>query len=203
MLSIFALPLFIYPLLSPLLSSPLLLCSPILRLFSPLLLSYPPFLLFFSLILSSPILSFLLFFLLDTMPEARDRLSRPLDIASIFARRRANILGILDDSEELESALYGGVRFGSPRTGINRGRTRGLRVYRPPATGAENTPPRGIVRRGRARRSRSHLPSWYPRSPLRDITAITRVSIIFCSFFLCSSISCHSWLTMLLLNLYT
>ncbi|XP_054784170.1 protein POLYCHOME isoform X2 [Prosopis cineraria] len=120
------------------------------------------------------------------MPESRDRLSRPLDIAAIFARRRANISGILDD--ELESALFGPIvrrqtststnngsgrgRFGSPRT-IGRGRARGLNLYRSSATGLENTPP-GTTRRGRGRRSRSLLPSWHPRTPLRDITAVTR-----------------------------
>ncbi|XP_028777503.1 protein POLYCHOME-like [Neltuma alba] len=120
------------------------------------------------------------------MPESRDRLSRPLDIAAVFARRRASIFGTLDD--ELESALFGPIarrqtttstndsgrgRFGSPRTVIGRGRARGLNLYRSPARGVENTPP-GSARRGRGRRWRSHLPSWYPRTPLRDITAVTR-----------------------------
>ncbi|KAK4281842.1 hypothetical protein QN277_013290 [Acacia crassicarpa] len=130
------------------------------------------------------------------MPESRDRLSRPFDIAAIFARRRANILGILD--EELDSALFGPIarresttstssgaigfgpfrgggrgRFGSPRTVVGRGPARGRNLYRSPATGLENTPP-GTARRVRGRRSRSQLPSWYPRTPLRDITAITR-----------------------------
>ncbi|KAF7818984.1 protein POLYCHOME-like [Senna tora] len=122
------------------------------------------------------------------MPEPRDRLSRPVDIAALFARRRANIIGILDDG--LESALFGSFsrrdtttsritgrtnRFGTRggRVIARRGRGRGRNLYGSLAVGVENTPP-GTARRGRGRSARSALPSWYPRAPLRDITAITR-----------------------------
>jgi hypothetical protein len=46
----------------------------------------------------------------------------------------------------------------------------------------ENMPPPGSARRRRGRGSNSLLPSWYPRTPLRDITAVVRVMIVF--FFL-------------------
>lgn len=139
------------------------------------------------------------------MPEARDRLSRPVDIATLFARRRAEIIGTFD--EELETALFGsfarrgsteltisggGFRFGTPRRGgVVRGRFgsprtrgRGRNPYGFPAAGVVNTPP-GTARRGRGRQSRSVLPSWYPRTPLGDITAVVRVANTFCylSFF--------------------
>ncbi|EEF29988.1 protein POLYCHOME [Ricinus communis] len=122
------------------------------------------------------------------MPEARDRLSRPIDIATVFSRRRSGLIGVYQDQPDLETAL-----FGSPitsrldtatRTGTvglsPRGRGRGsfgtprnqtLRGRHPYVTiGRENTPVTG--RRGNG--NRSVLPSWYPRTPLRDITAIVR-----------------------------
>ncbi|GMP86986.1 hypothetical protein CsSME_00039546 [Camellia sinensis var. sinensis] len=135
------------------------------------------------------------------MPESRDRLSRPDDIAAMFARRRQSIGGIailLDEPEEVGSGtpfLWGatamtGTRgamglaatrgggvgrgsLGTPRTRYRRGGGRNL--YRSPVVvGQENTP-LGRVRRGRGRGGRgSVLPSWYPRTPLRDITAIVR-----------------------------
>ncbi|CAL5351990.1 unnamed protein product [Camellia sinensis] len=138
---------------------------------------------------------------IDTMPESRDRLSRPDDIAAMFARRRQSIGGIailLDEPEEVGSGTPfrwgatamtgtrgamglaatrgGGVgrgSLGTPRTRYRRGGGRNL--YRSPVVvGQENTP-LGRVRRGRGRGGRgSVLPSWYPRTPLRDITAIVR-----------------------------
>ncbi|XP_021893909.1 protein POLYCHOME-like [Carica papaya] len=133
------------------------------------------------------------------MPESRDRLSRPVEIAQVFARRRSGALGILVDEQETNINLFGspvhragaqtalgstparrsmvlgggsgrggGLRrasFGTPRTGNGRGRN-----LRGTPGGRENTPAGG-ARRGRGL---SVLPAWYPRTPLRDITAIVR-----------------------------
>ena len=153
------------------------------------------------------------------MPESRDRLSRPEDIAEQFVRRRSGILGVLVDESERSSALFrspsrresmtttttvgareatriwtprgGGVRrggFGTPRIGSGRGRGRGRPFTTSPQFGRENTPATGSGRRGRGRRGRGRsgntvLPSWYPRTPLRDITHVVRVkNIQFCNF---------------------
>ncbi|KAL9336277.1 hypothetical protein Peur_070765 [Populus x canadensis] len=120
------------------------------------------------------------------MTESRDRLSRAVDIAAIFAaRRQSRNLGIYQDRPELDMAL-----FGSPRTntaiinqtvgvGTITGRGRG-RLGTPRGRGGrtpldrENMPPPGSARRRRGRGSNSVLPSWYPRTPLRDITAVVR-----------------------------
>ncbi|XP_061373677.1 protein POLYCHOME-like [Gastrolobium bilobum] len=116
------------------------------------------------------------------MPEARDRRSSPLDVAAIYSRRPASLLGALDfDPLILGSTpspatpgATGSVVFGAPRNSIGRGRSRGRGRYSYTAAG-ENTPPLGTLRRGRGRgSSRSILPSWYPRTPLRDITAVVR-----------------------------
>lgn len=120
------------------------------------------------------------------MPEARDRLVRPVDLAASFARRRSGALGVYQDEPEASAELVGsplfraaamtprgrireagrGGGFGTPRGGFGRGRRSTFGV----PTGRENTPPFGSARRGR-----SVLPAWYPRTPLRDITAIVRV----------------------------
>ncbi|KAB5519461.1 hypothetical protein DKX38_023780 [Salix brachista] len=120
------------------------------------------------------------------MAESRDRLSRAVDIAAIFAaRRQSRSLGIYQDRPEFDMAL-----FGSPRTnaairnqtvgvGTITGRGR-VSLGTPRGRGGrtimdrENMPPPGSARRGRGRGSNSVLPSWYPRTPLRDITAIVR-----------------------------
>ncbi|KAF9664690.1 hypothetical protein SADUNF_Sadunf16G0044500 [Salix dunnii] len=120
------------------------------------------------------------------MTESRDRLPRAIDIAAIFAaRRQSRSLGIYQDQPELDMAL-----FGSPRTnaairiqtvgvGTVTGRGR-VSLGTPRGRGGqtvmdrENMPPPGSARRGRGRGSNSVLPSWYPRTPLRDITTIVR-----------------------------
>ncbi|XP_021893907.1 protein GIGAS CELL1-like isoform X2 [Carica papaya] len=123
-----------------------------------------------------------------TMPESRDRLSRPDEIVQVFATRRSGALGIFVDEQETSINLFespvgsmaarrsmilgggsgrgGGLirtSFGTPRTGNGRGRNL-------PGTpgGRENTPAGG-ARRGRGL---NLLPAWYPRAPLHDITAI-------------------------------
>ncbi|TXG46364.1 hypothetical protein EZV62_028136 [Acer yangbiense] len=124
------------------------------------------------------------------MPEARDRLVRPVDLAASFARRRSGALGVYQDEPEASTELVGsplfraaamtprgrireagrGGGFGTPRGGFGRGRRSTFGV----PTGRENTPPLGSARRGR-----SVLPAWYPRTPLRDITAIVRPIEVF------------------------
>ncbi|CAL5358551.1 unnamed protein product [Camellia sinensis] len=108
------------------------------------------------------------------MPESRDRLSRPDDITVLFARRRQSIGGIailLDEPEEVGSGTpfrRGATAMTGTRGAMGSAATRGGGV------GRENTP-LGRVRRGRGRGGRgSVLPSWYPRTPLRDITAVVR-----------------------------
>ncbi|KAL5744116.1 hypothetical protein ACOSP7_026973 [Xanthoceras sorbifolium] len=126
------------------------------------------------------------------MPEARDRLVRPVDIAANFARRRSGALGVFQDEPEASTELVaspqarvatmtprgrmrdagrGGSGFGTPRGGFGRGRrsTFGSASATRGSIGRENTPVLGSARRGR-----SVLPAWYPRTPLRDVTAVVR-----------------------------
>ena len=138
------------------------------------------------------------------MSEARDRLERQVDYAEVFARRRSE--GILDE-QEMGSNLIGtpiaratttntaqqrptnpgpggggtNLRrtFGSPISG-GIGRNRFL--YRTPVLSREN-PSAGSSRRSRSRGRNSVLPIWYPRTPLRDITAVVRVNYYFPSYF--------------------
>lgn len=129
-------------------------------------------------------------------PESRDRLVRAVDVAAAYARRRAGILGVLEDEPERRSNLFepvvarrtagaagvwataglgrGGAVgrgvLGTPRNVSGLGRN----LFATPLVGRENTPSAGSSRRGR-RRPDSVLPSWYPRTPLRDITSVVRV----------------------------
>lgn len=125
------------------------------------------------------------------MAEARDRLVRPEEFATVFNRRRLGALGILQDESEntsnplgsplgraasmtprVQSRLAGrGGFLVTPRSRVARGRMSAYgsaSVTRGPI-GRENTPV------GSARRGRGVLPAWYPRTPLRDITAVVRV----------------------------
>ncbi|KAK6232257.1 hypothetical protein SCA6_002330, partial [Theobroma cacao] len=128
------------------------------------------------------------------MADSRDRITRAVDIAEVFARRRSGPLGILsDEAQELlaspvqrpvtrrpmgvavtaSTSRGGGLRrgssFGTPRSAIRIGRN----LYRSLAPGRENAPV-SAMGRGRGRLTGSVLPSWYPRTPLRDITAVVR-----------------------------
>lgn len=131
------------------------------------------------------------------MPESRDRLVRPLEIAAAFARRRSTILDVPSDEGDRNSILseppsqqrtprvplgrgtargrgeLGRSVFGTPRTATARGRS----LYGTPLIGRENMPVTGRVGRGRGRGrpTNSVLPSWYPRAPLGDITPVVRV----------------------------
>ncbi|XP_065855359.1 protein POLYCHOME-like [Euphorbia lathyris] len=121
------------------------------------------------------------------MAESRDRLSRPIDIASLYARSRFGTPGIYQDQPDLERLLNPPIRrpiatspvvprrggLGTPRVQAGTGRN----MFRTPATDRENMPigsaSRG-TRNGRGRASNRVLPYRYPRTPLRDITAIVR-----------------------------
>ncbi|KAD5317535.1 hypothetical protein E3N88_17481 [Mikania micrantha] len=137
-----------------------------------------------------------------TMPEARDRLSRLNDrVAETYMPRRLSngTLTVLSDNDDGErSHRRTPFRWGAtPLTGDGSGqltgealsaRTRnggvsGRGLFGTPVTAYrrgvrnQNTPPAGgSFRRGRGGRSGSHsvLPSWYPRTPLRDITHVVR-----------------------------
>ncbi|KAL0848317.1 hypothetical protein Bca101_021564 [Brassica carinata] len=121
------------------------------------------------------------------MAEARDRLERPVDYAAIFANRRSRHGVLLDEPASRltvfehpvqrlpsDSSLIGVVRGGNysswrPGNGNGNGNGSGRSPFRL-SQGRENPPRRG---RGGAA-SGSLLPSWYPRTPLRDITHIMR-----------------------------
>ncbi|KAL5983284.1 negative regulation of ubiquitin-protein transferase [Asimina triloba] len=95
------------------------------------------------------------FFRADIMPEARDRLLGPAGA------------GDLEVGFGIHRGFDGRARIG--RSGQNLQR-------RPPSNAKENIPPESSrSARRRTRPRKSPLPSWYPRSPLQDITAVVRV----------------------------
>ncbi|KAF8102168.1 hypothetical protein N665_0201s0450 [Sinapis alba] len=112
------------------------------------------------------------------MPEARDRVEKPVDYSAILVNRRSH--GVLLDEPPVRrlssssqvnpqpGALVGVVRgnYSSWRPGNGNGS--GHSPFRL-SHGREN-----VSRRGRGGASPSLLPSWYPRTPLRDITHIMR-----------------------------
>lgn len=136
------------------------------------------------------------------MPEARDRLLRPVDVTAELTRLRSTRLGIPQqrtfnftlDSFGFQAAaaaaatataanaalrrmggvgLRGGAGLGRVGLGtpmMTEGGRSGLRSLRTPSTGRDNRP---HLRRPTGN---SLLPSWYPRSPLRDITAVVRAN---------------------------
>ncbi|KAL7227890.1 hypothetical protein ACSBR1_022717 [Camellia fascicularis] len=73
---------------------------------------------------------------IDTMPESRDRLSRPDDITAVFARRRQSIGGIailLDEPEEVGSGTpfrWGATAMTGTRGAMGSAATRGGGVGR-------------------------------------------------------------------------
>lgn len=130
------------------------------------------------------------------MPEARDRIERPVDYSAIFVNRRSHGV-LLDEPDSQLRLIESPVRrlpSDSPEPGlIGRGSLvgtgglvrRNFSTWRPAngrghspfrlAPGRENMP-MVSARRGRGRASPSLLPSWYPRTPLRDITHVMRVN---------------------------
>ncbi|XP_047335491.1 protein POLYCHOME-like [Impatiens glandulifera] len=125
------------------------------------------------------------------MPESRDRLARPVDVAAIFAQRRASIVNrdiFLDEPEVGSGSVTGRGGTLAPRrggvggVGVGRLNFRSPRMIRgryfnnSPIVGQENYPSGrgGIQHRRRGSSAPTVLPSWYPRTPLRDITSIVR-----------------------------
>ncbi|XP_009602908.1 protein POLYCHOME-like [Nicotiana tomentosiformis] len=107
------------------------------------------------------------------MAEGRDRLTRLEDPIYVYSRRRRSIgrggIEIFEDEAEASTAAVP-LRTTPVRTaGGGRGRNSSGTPAR--AIGSQNISPGG---RGRWRGRRSVLPSWYPRTPLRDITSIVR-----------------------------
>ncbi|XP_039017235.1 protein POLYCHOME-like [Hibiscus syriacus] len=107
------------------------------------------------------------------MVESRDRLIRAVDLAQLFVRRLFGIFS--DEARELlvfpvvTPTLRCGGRhressFVTPRSVVRHGF---------PSIGRENTP-LTVTGHGRGRGTSSVLPSWYPRPPLNDITAVVR-----------------------------
>ncbi|XP_057982473.1 protein POLYCHOME-like [Malania oleifera] len=114
------------------------------------------------------------------MPEARDRLARSVDVAAVVGRaaqeeattNRTPMRTIVTRARMGSRGAGGGSRLGRrsfARSAIGHGRL----VFGSPSVRGEN-PPAGSSRRGRGSSTNSVLPSWYPRTPLRDITAIVR-----------------------------
>ncbi|KAF3580164.1 hypothetical protein DY000_02028520 [Brassica cretica] len=100
------------------------------------------------------------------MPEARDRRERPVDYPAAFLNRRSHGI-LLDEPPAHLNPFQSPVQRLPPSESMGRGgfargnlgvRRRGL----------------GVARRGRARASASVLPSWYPRTPLRDVSSVVR-----------------------------
>nr|GMD85719.1 ras-related protein RABA4d-like [Ipomoea batatas] len=138
----------------------------------------------------------------DTMPEARDRLSRPVDIAEVYRRRVTGIDidagGIVhlvrDDADDLgvgspfrwgATGLTGAVGAGSAAAAAAAATAGGVgtpirrspfRARRGRGSSARVIGRENISHTGRrpVRARGSALPSWYPRRPLQDITYITR-----------------------------
>lgn len=115
---------------------------------------------------------------------SRDRLARPVDISTLYngAARRVDLIV---DIPGLRWAGLSGTgprnRSDSSRLSVGaqggRWRGRGWQYQRSLAVDPENRTPTTMVRRNGGDRGRgsSLLPAWYPRTPLRDITAIVRV----------------------------
>ncbi|CAL1367223.1 unnamed protein product [Linum trigynum] len=116
------------------------------------------------------------------MPESRDRLVREVDFADVYARSRS--IGVHTD--ELDRALFGS-RVSEP-VPVERPGTVFGPGFRPGSAGSRRRRDIQMRRRRYASRSRgienasaarsgerrSDLPSWYPRTPLQDISAILR-----------------------------
>lgn len=125
------------------------------------------------------------------MPESRDRLSRPDEVRSTFARQRQSIGGIAILLDEGQPEVGTPFRWGATAMTGTRGpmgvaSTRGGRGVRRGSLGTPRSSTRnrrgqenmasGSFRRGRGRgrSTNSVLPSWYPRTPLREITYVVR-----------------------------
>nr|XP_043611357.1 protein POLYCHOME-like [Erigeron canadensis]XP_043611358.1 protein POLYCHOME-like [Erigeron canadensis] len=126
------------------------------------------------------------------MPEARDRLVRPNDVAETYRARLTSVGRTRIRPDEIGDENRAPFRWGSTSlTGGGLGQhnggvahlTRGRGIFGSPVVNRhnggqrQNTPPsRNVSRRGRGANSWANgvLPSWYPRRPLADITHIDR-----------------------------
>ncbi|XP_031280295.1 protein POLYCHOME-like [Pistacia vera] len=113
------------------------------------------------------------------MSESRDRLVTAVDFATLFAQRRSGTLGIVRDDIATFFAQRRPEQMESPVTQVaNTTVARGQRKLIGGGRGGGLGTPRSALGHGRrnvsATRGRSVLPSWYPRRPLGDITAIMR-----------------------------
>lgn len=135
------------------------------------------------------------------MPESRDRLSRQEDaIIASYSQRRITRTGDgnigsgisiafvqEDDSEEGQAARTpfrwrDTAMTGSPGSiGVAAGGAIGTPRIRQisPLAGPVNLSPAVGSGRGRGRGRGGVLPTWYPRRPLNDITAVVRVMLYF------------------------
>lgn len=111
---------------------------------------------------------------------SRDRLPRPIDISTLFrgAARRVDLIvdepGLrwsgLSGNPTRSGSVSGGSGSNVTRIGVHRvGLGYHRNFHRSPAVVRENRPTVTPARRGGRR---SVLPNWYPRTPLREITAI-------------------------------
>ncbi|CAH8390208.1 unnamed protein product [Eruca vesicaria subsp. sativa] len=101
------------------------------------------------------------------MPEARDRRERPIDYPAVFLNRRSNGI-LLDEAESHLNPVQNSGLTGQGSTMGRGGLMRGNLGVRRTGRGL------GVARRGRTRGSASVLPSWYPRTPLRDVSSVVR-----------------------------
>ena len=118
-------------------------------------------------------------------PPSRERLSRPVDISTLF-RGAARTVDLKVDEPGLRWAgLSGDPTRRISSSPSSRARRSSRRTF---GGGPENRTPGRTTRSGRGRgRGRGRvLPHWYPRTPLRDITAIVRV-IVFMIYYMSDS----------------
>ncbi|XP_021774778.1 protein GIGAS CELL1-like isoform X2 [Chenopodium quinoa] len=114
------------------------------------------------------------------MHPSRDRLPRPVDISSLLQNAERQVDLVVDEpglrwmglsTQNVSTGQSSGdnVKSNKQRAGLQRIRHR-RRYMNRSLVGKENQRPRS-VKKGHGS---SILPSWYPRVPLRDITAIVR-----------------------------
>ncbi|KAL9237540.1 hypothetical protein vseg_012075 [Gypsophila vaccaria] len=116
------------------------------------------------------------------MPVSRDRLSRPVDISRLLpnAQRRVNLVvdepglrlrGLSSQNASISKPSGSASRLRRRSLQSQRARMRHQRYLSRLPVDQENQIP---VTVRNSQRRRSLLPSWHPRTPLRDITAIAR-----------------------------
>ena len=119
------------------------------------------------------------------MHVSRDRLSRPVDISSMLqnAQRQVNLV------VDVPGLQWKGLstKKVSTRRHIGAQKSVHQRYVNRSWIDKENQRPRTLhgqgKGKGKGKGKGSILPSWYPRTPLRDITAIVRVILL--TLFMC------------------